>query len=349
MTNQAVYLLWISIGLIVSFMLAIICTWIYIAMQERSTRKYRQALEQMLVPLFDSKQDERERAIRELFQYVSNSSVKKEMLVNYILKYGEEFIENNHEYLMHVYKETGIESFLTEMLSSGSVHKQALACRQLGDLRLDSTAMLIFKLSNSESNDVIYNVLLALAKFGDLERLSHIFNTQSQTINLSFRAIIEIIDTFKGSKEELFKAVFNQTDDYLKGILIKAYADYRLDGLSEYYLNNLNSDNKNLSIACIRALGELKDPKYEAYMVEKLQDDEWEVRAAAAKSLEKLGTSDSFAALEKIISDREWWVRHNAAVSLVSIPGGKEYAKRIMSGEDQFAREAIIGVMELSV
>ncbi|WP_246294503.1 HEAT repeat domain-containing protein [Paenibacillus planticolens] len=294
------------------------------------------------------KEEDQQDVARKLNAYMKHSILKNEMFMELIIQNGEPFIENNHEQLMKLYEIAGTKQFLIKRLLSKRAHVQALACRHLGDLRVHDAEMHIYKLINSKDNDVIYHVLLALAKLGDLQRLTHILNANSQNIHLSFRAVIEIIAIFKGPKDELFKATIESSDDYLKGILIKASADYQLEDLGEYYVRYLNSTNINLKIACIRALSELKNPAYEAYVIGMLEDAEWEVRAAAAKGLEKLGTSRSFTALGEKISDSEWWVRHNAANSLVLIPGGKEYANQIMKNKDRFAREAVMGVLALS-
>ncbi|OPH53504.1 hypothetical protein BC351_06465 [Paenibacillus ferrarius] len=348
MTNQALYLLWVSIGLISSFFIAIVVMWVYSYIHMKAVAKIKGSLEEMLSSYFRLEKEEQQDVARKLHAYVKHSVLKNEMLINLIIQNGEPFIESNHEQLLKLYESAGTKSFLIKRLLSKRTHVQALACRHLGDLRVHDVEMHIYKLINSKDNDVIYHVLLALAKLGDLQRLTHILNANSQNIHLSFRAVIEIIADFKGPKDELFKATIESSDDYLKGILIKASADYQLEDLGEYYVKYLNSTNTNLKIACIRALSELTNPLYEAYVIAMLEDSEWEVRAAAAKGLEKLGTSRSFTALGEKISDSEWWVRHNAANSLVLIPGGKEYANQIMNNKDRFAREAVMGVLALS-
>jgi len=186
-----------------------------------------------------------------------------------------------------------------------------------------------------------------LQDFGDINGLIFILTNKSENINISYRAVIEIISAFKGSKEDLIKRTLELSDDYIKGILIKAAADYKFEGLRKYYLKYLKSDDKNLKIACIRALCGLGDSVYEDYIIDMLDDKAWEVRAAAAKSLEKIGTNNCFTALGKTIGDSEWWVRYNVASTLILLPGGKEYASKIINGDDQYAREAVVSVLEM--
>lgn len=349
MTNQAYILLWISGGLIFSFFIAIVGTWFYGHISMIIFRKIEKTLEDLLSSYFRAGEGERQPFIDELNQYTKHSSIKKEQMINHIIQYGDEFIDNHHKQLLHLCEKTEIKAFLIKRLLSKKDYIKALACRQLGDLRLHSTEPQICNLINSKNNNVIYNVLLALAKLGDLKNLAQILTSNSRNINISFRAIIEVVEEFRGSKEDLFKETIDPSDDYLRGILIKAAADGQYEGLSSYYVKYLSSDNMNLKIACLRALSGLQNPAYEQHMIDMLEAEEWEVRAAAAKGLEKIGTSQSFEPLLKIASDKEWWVRHNAASTLVAIPGGMEYAQQIIDGEDQYARDAIAAAMEVVV
>jgi len=346
MTIQAQSLLWISIGIFSVFFISIVCSWFYGYFSDLYVKKVKGKIEDLVSSFFLAEDEERLPIVHSLKSYVDRSARRKEFLIDQIISYETEFIDRNHDLLMNFYEETGITSFLIKRLTSKNMNKKSLACRHIGDLKLVSTEAHILQLVSCKNNDVIYNMLLALAKLGDTDGLAHILTNDSGNINISSRAIIEIISAFNGSKEQLFKATIPFSDDYFKGILIKAAADYEIAELRDYYIEILNSDNKNLRIASIRALSELKNPANEQYMIDMLEDKDWEVRAIAAKCLEKLGTHHCFPALGKSTGDREWWVRHNAANSLISIPGGREYAAAIIDGDDPYARDAVVSVLE---
>lgn len=347
MTREAMLLLQISAGLFSFFLIAVICSWFYSYFRELNTKKVRRQLEEMVYSYFNTDNDIKQKVVEKINAYVRRSAGKKDVLINIIINYGHDFIEDNQERLMEFYEGTGIKAFLVKRLYAKSDNIKSLACRHLGELIVKDTEPYILKLISSKNNDVIYNVLLALSKLGDTNGLVQIFTNDSKNIYISSRAIIEIISVFNGSIEDLFKRTFNLSDDYIKGILIKATANYRIEGLRPYYIDHVKSDDKNLRIASIRALCELKDQADEQYIIPLLEDKDWEVRAAAAKSLEKIGTSNSFTALGKSTGDSVWWVRHNAANTLILIPGGKEYAFEIINGDDQYAREALVSVIEL--
>ncbi len=352
MTKSAYILLSISIGLILTFITAIIITWLYSRISKTKYDKVNSVLNDMLFAYFETDNEEKQQqVILDINRYVKDSTLKKKHLIDRIIEKGDLFIKDNHEQLMVLYESTEIKNFLIDRLSAKRNYNQALACRQLGNLRLNSTETDIYNLRNSESNEVVYNVLLALSKLGDFDGLTKILVSDSKNIRLSFRSIVEIMERFNGSeacKEALFKQTIEASDDYLKTILIKAATSGRYEALVDYYKQYLKSTNMGLKIACIRALSELENTDYEQDIIAMLDAEEWEVRAAAAKGLGNFGTIKSFEPLAKMTSDSEWWVRHNAADSLIVIPGGKDYAQQLidMNLEDRYSREAITAVME---
>lgn len=346
--DSAWLLLWISLGLTVVFFIAIVCTWLYSYTNQIIVNKSVRALEDKLSFLLEQDEEKRMLRIQGLRDYVKSSSMRKELLIKILAQYDEELYNNNYDRIIHILEQTEVLSFLMKLLTSNDSNKQALACRYIGDLRIASMKESMYKLNNSSHNDVIYNQLLALAKIGDLEGLSTNLSANSGNINLSFRAVVEVINSFEGSKEQLIKETIELSDDYMKGILIKASADNDCKGLIDSFVKYSTSDNKNLRIACVRAISDLKDAENEQYVIDMLDDKDWEVRAAAAKSLEKLGTDKSFEALGKTVNDSEWWVRQNAASTLIAIPGGREYADVIINGEDKYARDAISGALQMS-
>lgn len=352
MTKTALYLLLISSGLLIFYFVAIIYTWFSRYFGEIASSIISRRLRRILSSFIDANENgkiiQRVNAVQELKSFIKYSTKRKEALINIIIECGEEFIDSNHYFLMNLYQVTGIKQFLIKRLTSKSFFIKSLACRQLGELKINNSEAQIFKLISCEDNDVRYNVMLALARLGDIKRLVNILTNNTDKINMSYRAIIEIVSALNGSKEDLIERTLKLTDDnYIKGILIKAAADYKIEGLQDYYLKYLKNDDKNIRIACIRALSVLGNSDNEDHLINMLEDKDWEVRAASAKSLEKVGTSKSFTALGKTTGDSEWWVRHNAASTLVLLPGGKKYASKIINGNDKYAREAIVSVIEL--
>ncbi|MFC5402218.1 HEAT repeat domain-containing protein [Cohnella soli] len=349
MVNNPIFVLWISLGLTVLFFVAIVCTWLYSYIRLLTVNKTNHTLNGMLSDIFLNSDESSRLAIGKLKRYVEKSNSNKELLIKSLIRRGDDFLESNHRRVTAILEQTEIVTYLGKLLESKITYKQSLACRYSGDLRIDAMKESMYKLIYSRKNDVIYNMLLALSKMGDLKGLSDCLRENSNHINLSFRAVVEVVAAFRGSLEELVKETIDYCDDYMKGILIKAATDKGCAELVDCFVKYSNSNNKNLRIACIRALSDFKGMSNEQCLIAMLEDKEWEVRAAAAKGLEKIGTEQCLDVLAKAVNDKEWWVRQNAASSLVAISGGKEYANRIVNGNDRFAREAIVGVLEMSM
>lgn len=345
---NSMVILWISLALTVMFFAAIVIVSVYSYVRQRMEIRISQQLEGMIATAFSLEEGQRLLGIDKLRQYVGRSVRRKEQLIHVLLRQDEAIVAGNNGTIVELIEATAIDAYLTKLFDSKSAYKQSLACRYAGDLKLESMQGRILALCNSRDNDVIYHVMLALAKLGDQKGLSECLRSNSDNISLSFRAVVEVITVFAGSKEQLIKDTIDHSDDYLKGILIKAAADEKCEGLTPYYVKYLNSKDKNLRIACIRALSESPSASHEQYMIAMLDDREWEVRAAAAKSLSKIGTNKSLEPLEKTVGDKEWWVRQNAASAIIAIPGGRQYAKRIVNGSDRFASEAISSILEMT-
>lgn len=352
MDKTASYLLIISAGLLVIYSALIIYVWFFRYFSDLTTNKEKGNLERMFSRILKVTNNETVnfgniKEVQELTSFVKGSGSRKESLINIIINYEDDFIETNHPLLMNLCEVTEIKSYLIKRLTSKSSFKKSLACRQLGILKLENTAKYIRKLSYCKDKDVRYNVFLTLAKLGNLEGIVDILTKDYEDVHLSHRAVIEIISSFTGSKQELFQKTLPLSDDYVRGVLIKAAAQYKIEGLRDYYIKYLKSEDKNLRIACIRALCDLKNSNNEEYIINMLYDKQWEVRAAAAKSLQTIGTSSSFVALAKTAGDSEWWVRHNAACTLILLDGGKEYAAKIINSNDKYAREAVVNAIEM--
>ena len=168
MTKSELYLFVISVGLLLFFFVLIVYTWFYKFFTDLTTARVKKRLEEIVISLFN-KENKEANAIKELNSFVKTSAVRKEALINIIIDYGDDFIKSNNDLLIIFYEVTGIKEFLIKRLTSKNIYIKSLACRQLGALRLKNTEEYILKLSSCKNNDVRYNVLLALAKLGDVK------------------------------------------------------------------------------------------------------------------------------------------------------------------------------------
>jgi hypothetical protein len=348
MDNNIYLILVVSLAAVLLCFLSIILLWIYQYTVKVSADKVENKVRKMLINIMSLESDERENTIIELCEFVKKKHGRIQLLINVSLEYMDNCSVEEYKLFLELYEKSGVTHYLIKRLSSKNKFVVSMVCRYLGDLRIKGAESHLRDLVNYANDDVMYNILLSLSKLGDEEGITIILTNYANRINLSYRAIVEIISIYSGSKMELLKRIVTSCDDYIRGVIIKAAASYRFEEMKDYYVKYIKSEDKNVRIASIRALSELGDKSQESYLSDMLFDSAWEVRAAAAKCLEKIGTSKSFSILAKAISDSEWWVRHNAASTLILLPGGREYADKVINGDDMYARDAIKYALEIS-
>jgi hypothetical protein len=340
-------ILGVSFILVCILYLSIVVLWVYQSRKETVTGSFKNKITQMLTNAMQLTGRKGEKAFNSLASFVSSKPIRIETFIKLVLEYDEGYVIGRHEFFMRLYERSGVINYIIKGLSSNNKFIISTCCRYVGDLHITGMEARLLSLIEYTDDDIIYNILLSFSRLGYGEGIKIILTEHEGKLNLSNRAIVEILAAYSGSKEELLKEIIDLCNIYIKSIIIKAAVNYRFNGMKEYYLRYLKSDDKNLRIACIRALGGLQSSSNENYLATMLFDKEWEVRAAAAKELELIGTPRSFSALEKAASDSQWWVRNNAANTLVRIPGGRQYAAKIISGADEYARDAINRALEV--
>ena len=342
-------ILGVSVILVMVFYILIIALWFYQRRQDMINARLNAKISEMLNRALELAESDKKKAYNLFCQFVDGKSSRVKVLIKIIADYGDDKILEKHGFFTRLYKKSGIKKQLIKDLSSNNDFVVSAACRYVGELHITGMEENLLELVEYANGDVIYNILLSLSKLGSKDGVKVILTQYEKRLNLSNRAIVEILECYTGSKEDLIISIIDLCNNYIRGIIIKAAASYKFSGMKEYYIKYMGSEDKNLKIACIRALSSLKDYSVEEQLIASLYDKEWEVRAAAAKELEQVGSSLSFPALEKAISDSEWWVRRNAANTLVVINGGREYAAKIIHGSDRYAKDAIRYAMETNI
>lgn len=280
-----------------------------------------------------------------MLKKILKGSVQKNIVIERFIYHIENSPVKTINLIVKICEEVGLVDFEIGKLRSRDCHKVILACKTLGDLRSKKAVAAIKSLIEKDVLDLKYNVLMSISKIGDLDCLKEIFLKNPKNIILSGRSLVEIADSFNGDKLELYKSLINSEDSYIQSIFIKSAGNNCMGSLSDEIVRYINGP-KNVKIACIKALGQFENQKYEDIILEFLKDREWEVRSAAAKSLGNIGTAKALKPLVVAISDEEWWVRYNSAWSINKLPGGLESIGDILNGTDRFARDMIISVLE---
>lgn len=226
--------------------------------------------------------------------------------------------------------------------------KKTLAAKNLGELRSRQAVKVLLDEVNTTNSDLRYNILLAFAKIGDEDSFIKAFEGIDSAIILSERSLIEIVDTFEGDKEQIYRYMINSENSFMATVFIKSAGNLRYEILSEDISKHLNSEDKELKIAAVKALGSIRDNRYLESIINLLKDKEWEVRAVTAKALGGFQSNDVLEPLAKSLTDSQWYVRYNSATSILNHKNGLSIISYVFQGEDKFAKDIIISAIENS-
>lgn len=270
--------------------------------------------------------------------------IVEQRLIYYLENFKGKFLYKVTELCVYI----GLVQYEISNLKDKNVFKKALACKKLGQFRSKKAINSLLKRINTTNTDVKYNILLALAKIGDEYSFIKAFEKIDSTVLLSERSLIEIVDSFEGDKNKIYKHMINSNNDFISCVFIKSAANYKSISLSNEISKYLSSENKEKRIASVKALASVKDERYLDCMIKLLEDKEWEVRAVVAKALGNFKNPKILVSLTKSLSDKEWYVRYNAATSILNNEAGLDILSHVFEGDDNFAKDIIISAIENS-
>lgn len=283
--------------------------------------------------------------VASLKEYISNDRLKmdilSEKLLNMIIDNDESQSERYHKAFFIIYSEIDPLEFYKALLKSGGTYDKAFACRKLSDYFAKDEIETIRKFAFSKNKDLAYNASITLSVLGDMDGVIKVILDYDNNYELSHRVLVEILEKYSGDFKELASKLINSGSDYIKAITIKAMTKYKYEEFEEVYLNYLREGSINLKIASIKALGEIAKIEYEHDLIISSQNKDWAVRSAAVKVMKNYKSTNIFEALTLSTKDQEWWVRYNAAKTLVNIDDEKTYIRKILSGYDRFAADAV--------
>lgn len=341
------YLIIIFSVLILSLFLYLVSEKLYEEYKNKKKAKYQDGIVSYLDDII-SKLDEEdisEESIKILKGYI-NHRIKREIVEERMLFYFENLKGTITEKLTKLAEDIGLVEHEIQKLQSKDFYKVALGCKNLGDIRSRMAIEHLIKLLDIEDVDVKYNVLMALAKIGDEEAFIRAFKKLSKSIPLNERSLIEIADSFEGDKIYIYRQLMNMDDEFISSIFIKSAGNYKDTILADEIALFLASENKERKIAAMKALGNMGDNRYVEAIISLLSDEDWEVRAIAAKVLGQIQSDKALIPLSKALSDKEWYVRYNSANALIKINGGLDLVYDILDGEDKFAKDIAVSVLE---
>lgn len=279
---------------------------------------------------------------------ICKNKIRREVIENRLLYYFENFKREFKHKLIELCEYIGIIEYEIKNLNNRDNFRKALAAKRLGDFRSKKSISALLQEINITNNDVKYNILLALAKIGEEEAFIKAFRNIDSVVILSERSLIEIIDSFEGDKNKIYKYMINSSNNFIASVFIKSAGNYKNVLLNNEISKYLFSGDKELKIASVKAIGSIGDEKYLDVIIKLLEDSEWEVRAVTARALGSFNNVKILMPLVKALSDSQWYVRFNAATSILNHSEGVKVVSHVFQGEDRFAKDIIISAVENS-
>lgn len=287
-------------------------------------------------------------SILENLKVICKNKDKREVIEESLLYYCENSKREFLPKLIDLCQYIEIVQYEMKNLKNKNNYKKALAAKRLGELRSKKSVDILLSELNITNSDVKYNILLALAKIGEEKAFIEAFENIDSAVILSERSLIEIVDSFEGDKDKIYKRMVNYDNSFIASVFIKSVGNSKNTSLSFDISKYLSSENKELRIASVKALGNIGDKTYLDTIIKLLEDTEWEVRAVTAKALGNFTDNKILMPLAKSLSDSEWYVRFNAATSILNHCEGMNVVSYIFEGEDKFAKDIIISAIENS-
>ncbi|MEG0773320.1 HEAT repeat domain-containing protein [Clostridium sp.] len=293
--------------------------------------------------------------IQQIKSFIKKPS-RRNLVENSLFSYENSNDKVTKEAIINLAEETGLVKGYVRDLHLKDHHKVAEAVEKLGRIGSKSANKYLIKVLKRGNTFESYNTLLALAKTGDEEYFIEAFNYLEGIEYLTDRSIIHIIDSFQGDLSSIYCKMINHSNSDIVSLFIKSasnalhVSNKKLnDGTVNYIKNNivhyLKSDNIELKIATIKFLGELKDQSFIDLIGSNLNDGEWVVRAITAKVLGNF-RDGAQGYLLKSLKDSVWTVRYNSAISLMNSKDYIKYVDNILSGNDKFAKDIIIAILD---
>lgn len=344
---------WLAYLTLITCILIIVVefVWLYVLSARSEERTlYRIAAEAEITGRLDAvvhspTEHSTEADIRMLKEYIGQDRVKMDILsdnlLEMILKEDDVPAEMKQKAFYNIYTAINPTEFYSALLRSGNAYDKAFACRKLSDFFARDDTDMIRKLSQSKNKELSYNAAITLSVLGDGDGLLEVILGFEENYEFSHRIIVEILENYTGDLKVLARKLLEQANEYIKTSVIKALSSKRVEEFGELYKGYTLSENINLKIAAIRALGYLRKPEYEHDLIVASHHKNWTVRSAAVKAMVGIPTENIFRAVSQATRDPEWWVRYNAAKTLVEMDRDFVYIEKTLQGYDRYASEAI--------
>ena len=245
------------------------------------------------------------------------------------------------------YRSTTVRAYFAHVLGAFKLEESALNSG-LTDLMLEYVL-----------DDSVYareNALKALYSFGNARKVCAAFCSLSKKeIYHSEKLLVDGLLTFSGDFENLSYWLMKYFKELMECYQISVinYLSYKREyEYNDILIDYMDQEEASVDVKCciLRILGKEKGERNKKVLMKSVEQylnaTEWEIASVAAGAL---GGYDKDKKVEELLchalTSRNWYVRINSAKSLIRISASDDSIQKILSGEDKYAKDALMYAM----
>lgn len=240
-------------------------------------------------------------------------------------KYLETLKGEDFESLTHLLKEMGLFDYNLKRLGSGKRWHRVYAAFFLGLMRDKEAIPALGKGVEDKDSLVSFVCATAFAKIGEKRHLKETLLILTRRKDLRpDRAAGVLLEFGSGACAELGLLLGNESvTRQWKYLIIDLLGYWQHLEAGPMLLELLQvSDDRQMKMRCIKALGEMSYLDSAFTLASYLDDQDYLARLEAVKALGRIGIWDYSAKMTRCLSDENWHVRYHTAQALAAI--GKE-------------------------
>lgn len=263
---------------------------------------------------------------------VSSEKIAKEVRIKhfslfseFMEKYLETLKGEDFQSLAHLLKEMGLFDYSLKRLGSRKRWRRVYAAFFLGLMRDKEAVPALGKGVADKDSLVSFVSAIALAKIGEKLHLKETLLILTRRKDLwPDRAAGVLLEFGSGACAELGLLLGNESvTRQWKYLIIDLLGYWRHLEAGPMLLELLQvSDDRQMKMRCIKALGEMSYLDSAFTLASYLDDEDYLARLEAVKALGRIGIWDYSAKMTRCLSDENWHVRYHTAQALAAI--GKE-------------------------
>ena len=210
--------------------------------------------------------------------------------------------------------------FLRKMLSHRSEWNRSFAVHFLGLIKAPETVVLVRPLLRDRSELVRYAASEALMALQDAQSVPVILKALSRTAQDRQDQVSSLLAEFGREilpvLHKLLEAPW--APDWLRVLMINVMGDYvYIDATWDILQTATQTGDRDIFIACLRALAEFEDSTLVGFFEDHLHHDDPVARGVAARALGRIGNQRHLESLAEMLRRNEFWVLREAVNAMI--------------------------------